>query len=107
MTFSTISVEIYPATATPANMESCATKSTRLIDWEHRSRDCFPHQLSGWAQSRDIRVYFVDNEWVRVPVIAAQPGEFATEVLDVEKAAYLVGKAADAEGVVVIEAEAY
>jgi hypothetical protein len=107
MTHSSLSIEVYPAAATPAEMESYATKSTRLLDLEHRSRDCYPHQLSSWAQSRDMPVFFVDNEWVRVPVTAAQLGEFVEEVLGIGDASDLITRAGGAEGVVVIESEAF
>jgi hypothetical protein len=107
MIHSSFSIEIYPAAATPAEMESYATKSAWLMDLDHRSTDCYPHKLSGWAQSHDMPVFFVDNEWGRVPVTAALLDEFAAEVLGMDVASDLISKAAGAEGLVVIESEAF
>ncbi len=73
----------------------------------HRSTDCYPHELAGWAKAHDLPVFFVDNEWVRVPVSAQQLKIFATEVLGIGDVAYLISQADDAEGLVVIESEAF
>ena len=107
MTYSSLSIKVYPAAATSAELESYATKSTRLMDWNHRSTDCYPHELAGWAKSHDLPVHYVDNEWVRVPVSAEQLKVFAAEVLGVDEAAYLIGKATEADGIVIIESEEY
>jgi hypothetical protein len=107
MTYSTLSLREYPAAVTQAELESSATKSKQLWDWDHRSRDCYPHDLSGWARSHDIPAFFVDNEFVRVPVTAAQLLVFAKEILGVSDAAALERRAVEAEGSVVIEAEAF
>jgi hypothetical protein len=107
MTYATLSIQEYPATVTPVEFETAATKSTQLFNWDHRSRDCFPHELSAWAKSRDIPAHFVDNDWIRVPVSPAQLSAFAKEVLGIDRADAIQRLAAEAEGLVVIEAEAF
>lgn len=38
------------------------------MDLDHLSNHFYPHKAAAWGQERKLRVYFVDNEWVRVEV---------------------------------------
>ena len=81
MTYMSLLVEIFPADASDEDLEKAGTGSETALKLDNWERLCAPHQLAAWAKSRGLRVHYIDNCWVRVPITTADFEAFKDEVL--------------------------
>ena len=81
MTFMSMQLLDYPEGASREALETGGLATSRAQDFNSYARECRPYGLRAWAQARDIRLYYVDNCWVRAAVTGRQVQEFIDGVL--------------------------
>ncbi len=105
MTDMSLHIRAYPEPVPRERLERPDWKSPVMMSLPLLARSCGPYQLSDWAKSRGLEVFYVDNCWVRVPVDGAALQAFFSEALGVEIDPEDTGL--DLEGGYLIEAEEF
>jgi hypothetical protein len=107
MTYTTLSLRKYPLAVTDEELASYATRSERIRNLDHLASSCPSHRLGEWAASKNLPVFFVDNCWVRVPVLATHLSQFVDDMLDPTTFAHLDAELEGTDGTIVLEAEEF
>lgn len=68
MTDMSLRVYHYPKDLTAEQLETPQHNLATLCSLDRYARHCGPYALQAWAVNLGLRVYHVDNCWVRVPV---------------------------------------
>jgi hypothetical protein len=81
VTFFTLQVRRFPQGLTPETWETASTQSELLRDLHGSLLRIGPYQVGDWAQARGLKIYDIDNCWIRVPVEQGDLDAFGIEIL--------------------------
>jgi hypothetical protein len=84
MTYFSLKIMTLPDGVTAEELERAPLDAPTVQDLGQHARACPPYRLSDWAKPRGIKLYYVDNCWVRAAVRGRDLPDFFRDVLKVE-----------------------